>query len=98
MRRLSNMIILKKLLGEVPTTYNGGGKSGGGATAAPTSMMTTTSIGDSLSGKTPTFEDTTASESGVDKKKMGTRGLRIPLAAEESTTKEPSASTTGIQL
>jgi len=93
------MRILSKLLGEVPMTYNGGGggKSGGGATMAPPPAPVNT-IGngiDDVVTKTAVEEDVKVD--AIDKKKLGTRGLQIPLTADNSTA-TPTAATTGVQL
>jgi len=87
----------KKLLGEVPMTYNGGGgKSGGGATQQAPSMMTTTTIGDGLDVGVKELDNTdVVTDSDLDIKKKGTRGLQIPLASTQST---PTAATTGVQV
>ncbi len=87
--------LYKKLLGEVPMTYNGGGKSGGGQTAAPSPIMTTTAVGSALEGPPVTFEE--SDKKVIDKKKLGTRGLQIPLAADKTTTGTTVASG-GIQI
>ena len=75
----------------------GGGKGGGGSQVqAPDPIHTTTSIGNQLTNTDTTFEagDTEKKRAGVDKKKLGTRGLQIPLATPTSNT----AATTGVQL
>ena len=92
------MRILSKLLGEVPTVYRGGGggKSGGGATVAPPPLPVST-IGNTIDDvvqKTATEEDVTLDS--VDKKKLGTRGLQIPLASPASTTNTAAGS--GVQV
>ena len=88
----------KKLLGEVPMTYNGGGgKSGGGATQQAPVMSTTTTIGDGLDIGTETLtDDTVEKEDSLAIKKKGTRGLQIPLAKDNSTT--ATAASTGVQV
>lgn len=79
----------------------GGGKSAPAPeVAAP--IQTTTAVGNAL-GATPQTLDPEADikkEKTVDKKKLGARGLQIPLAAESSTTKvtTPSPASTGITL
>jgi len=85
---------LSKLLGLVPMVYNGGGKSGGGQTYTPPPIKTSTSIGNQLEAGAKTLEEEDKS-SAVDKAKLGTRGLQIPLAATKST--PASAANTGIQ-
>lgn len=84
----------KKLLGEVPSTYNGGGKSGGGQTATPPPVTTSTVVGDKLSaqGKTFSSEDEEGKMNAVKKASKGTRGLQIPLADSMK------AANTGVQL
>jgi hypothetical protein len=88
--------LYKKLIGEVPMVYNGGGgKSGGTQTAMPAPINTTTPIGGQLDAPTETLDTDTTGVDDIDKKKMGTRGLQIPLASEKST---PTAATTGVQV
>ena len=80
------MLLTNKLLGNVPMVYReGGGKSGGGQTATPPPMITTTSIGSALDAAQPTFEEDKDKTSMIDKKKLGTRGLQIPLANPTTT-------------
>ena len=72
----------------------GGGKAGGGSTSSPMGSSSTTLVGD-IGKQAPTMEDTdTIQESAIDKKKMGTRGLQIPLASDKTAT----AATTGVQV
>ena len=86
------MLLINKLLGIVPMVYReGGGKSGGGQVAAPQPINTLTSVGVPEAPE-ETFEEEVVSE--LDKKKIGTRGLRIPMA--DTTYLTPSAS--GVQL
>ena len=86
------MILLNKLLGLVPMVYRGGGKSGGGATAAPAPVMTTTSIGNILDTAGETLKEDDKATKAIDKKKLGTRGLQIPLESPQTT---PKASVSG---
>ena len=92
------MLLLNKLLGLVPMTYNEGGGKGAPATPeTPKPVSTTTSIGNQLEGQAETADsDTIDKESAVDKKKLGTRGLQIPLTAPSTATVAPA--TTGIQV
>jgi len=87
---------LSKLIGTSPTTYNGGGggKSGGQQTMAAAPIQTRASVGNQLDIQTPAFEEETVTEETVDKKKMGTRGLQIPLTSGTSTT----AAGSGVQV
>ena len=88
----------KKILGEVPMTYNGGGGKSGGAQTAPAPVMQTTTTlgGDELSVGTETLtDDTVAKEDALSIKKKGTRGLQIPMASGNQTT---TAAATGIQV
>jgi len=74
----------------------GGGKSGGGETQAPLPIRTTTSVGSALDATARTFEEESSDKTdAVDKKKMGTRGLQIPLASPTSDTNTPSG---GVQV
>ena len=75
----------------------GGGKGNVAPEAAP-AMQTTTNVGEMEDPVEKTFEgDSIDTEKAIDKKKMGTRGLQIPLAADKSTTSD-TASTTGVQI
>ena len=86
------MLLINKLLGIVPMVYReGGGKSGGGQVATPQPISTITSVG-VPEAPADTFEEDAVS--ALDKKKIGTRGLRIPMA--NTTYLTPSAS--GVQL
>lgn len=77
------MMLLSKLLGDVPMTYNeGGGKSGGGQIEVAKPMQTTTSVGSALDAPVQTFEED--KKDSVDKKKMGTRGLQIPMVSPKT--------------
>ncbi len=86
------MLLINKLLGIVPMVYReGGGKRGGGQVATPKPINTLTSVGVPEAPE-ETFEEEVVSD--LDKKKRGTRGLRIPIAG--TTYAIPSAS--GVQL
>jgi hypothetical protein len=73
----------------------GGGKSGGDQTAAVLPTNTVTDVGDIGKSDKTVEEVSPISEDAVDVKKMGTRGLQIPLTSTHST---PTAATTGIQV
>ena len=76
-----------------------GGKSGKVKAETPMDIITNTGIGGQLSGTSKTFDDTKSKEDSINKKKMGTRGLQIPLVADTSTTEvASSAPTTGVQI
>ncbi len=75
----------------------GGGKVGGGQTYTPPPINTTSSIGNQLDAQATTFEEETGKEKAVDKAKLGTRGLQIPLAAATSTT-NTSTPSGGVQV
>ena len=90
----------KKLLGEVPFTYNGGGggKSGGGATQQAPVMQTTTTLGEDLEIGVKELDNTdVVTEDDLAIKKKGTRGLQIPLNSNKSTPTATPAST-GVQV
>ena len=88
------MIYLSKLLGHVPTVYSeGGGKSGGGQTEVAPPISTTTAVGSALDAPQETFEEEDKLDK-VETKKLGTRGLRIPLGNTTPTTQ----ANTGVQL
>ena len=74
-----------------------GGKSGEVEAETPMDLVTNTAIGAEV-GASKTFEDSTKKADTIDKKKLGTRGLQIPLAADTSTTTEVTPSTTGVQI
>lgn len=76
----------------------GGGKSGGGATEVAKPITTTTSVGNALDATQEVFEEETDALDTIDKKKLGTRGLRIPLAAESSNTSAEPTAAKGILL
>ena len=85
------MTLLNKLLGHEPMVYRGGGKRGGGATEVAKPMTTITSVGSALDAPEATFEEEKLNK--VETKKMGTRGLRIPLENTPTT-----QANTGVQL
>ncbi len=74
----------------------GGGKSGGTQTLPAPPIQTTTTIGSQLDAQATTFDEDESKLDSVDKAKLGTRGLQIPLNSPTSTTK--SAATTGVQV
>ncbi len=76
-----------------------GGKSGKVAAETPTDFITNTGIGIG-EGATKTFDkDTADAEASISKKKLGTRGLQIPLVADQATTAaETTAPGTGVQI
>ena len=76
----------------------GGGKSGGTQTQAVPDVSTKTSVGNQLDAPTETLEENDVATDAVDRKKLGTRGLRIPLASNKSSTITPSAASTGFQI
>lgn len=76
-----------------------GGKDSSTAPEAPVDFVTNTLVGSDMGGNVKTFDDESKKkEDTINKKKMGTRGLQIPLAAEASTTTEASPSETGVQI
>lgn len=76
----------------------GGSKSGTVAAETPTPISTTNSIGSTLEAPTATFEETGEDvETAVEKKKLGTRGLRIPLVTDKVAGSTVSK-TNGVQL
>jgi len=75
-----------------------GGKSGKVAAETPMDFITSTGIGIG-EGATKTFEkDTASAEAGISKKKLGTRGLQIPLVADQTTIAGTTAPGTGVQI
>ena len=76
----------------------GGGKSPTVEAVAPQPINTTTTIGSALDVQTPEYNQEDDKTSSVDKKKMGTRGLQIPLTSDKSTPTTPTAASTGIQI
>ena len=77
----------------------GGGKSGGDQVTLPTPMNTTTNIGNQLDAAPQTLDESKRREDAIDTKKLGTRGLRIPLQTDTSTTNtKQTAATTGVQI
>ena len=85
------------LLGGIGDLF-GEDTTGGDQTVAPTKMETTTSVGGQLSKSKEADTDATSGESAVNKKKLGTRGLQIPLTSSSSNTTASSPSSTGVQL
>jgi len=72
-----------------------GGKSGQVAPEGVQAFSSKTGVGVEQ-GIPKTMEDTSTKEDMISKKKLGTRGLQIPLAATESTTATPAE--TGVQV
>ncbi len=63
----------------------GGAKEGGQEVYVPPDYNTKTAVGDKLTPETQKFEgsllsDDKSSEDNIDRKRVGTRGLRIPKA------------------
>jgi len=85
------------LLGSIGDLFSGD-TTGGDQIVAPTKMETTTSVGGQLSKAKEANTDATSGESAVNKKKLGTRGLQIPLTSSTSNTTASSPSSTGVQL
>lgn len=86
---------------EAEALAGGGGKSGGQQVMTPPPITTRTALGgqDSLN-QAQTFDNTKDPISkAVDKKKLGTRGLVIPLAKDNSTAPViHTAANTGVQV
>lgn len=77
----------------------GGSKQAQVAPATPKPISTSTNVGSQLDIQIPTLDDSKIKESAVDKKKLGTRGLQIPLEANTSTTTtESTPASTGLQI
>jgi hypothetical protein len=72
---------------------------GGDQVETPQSMRTETSVGNKLDavGSTYNPDEEENKRGAVNRKRLGTRGLQIPLTTTESTTTS-TPSTTGIQL
>ena len=75
----------------------GGGKSGGGQVEAPKPITTTTSVGNALSAAPQTFNEEDSLKDKVSTKKLGTRGLRIPLTTDK-TKADNSAASSGVLI
>lgn len=76
-------------------------EDGGGATEVPEEASTTTQLGTTLegpSGGTFDEDEEARKRAAVNKAKLGTRGLRIPLASDASTTTSNTAAGTGVQI
>lgn len=94
--------------GQVSMTYNGGGGKSGGTTVVeaedPPDMYTNTSastISNLLGGAAENFDEKDAVESStkVSKKKLGTRGLQIPLAkGSTAPTGTPTPASIGVNV
>ena len=76
----------------------GSGKTPTVEAIEPIPVNTTTNIGSQLDTQVETFDDTKIKEDAVDKKKLGTRGLQIPLEAPTSTTQTNTPANTGLQI
>lgn len=77
----------------------GGSKSPTVVAQAPKPMRTTNTLGTQLDITVPTLDTSKTQEKSIDKKKLGTRGLRIPLEAPTSTTnRESTPASTGLQV
>ena len=74
-----------------------GGKSGQVAPEKPVDFITNTMTGLDKIGKTRGEDMAPSKEGDVATKKLGTRGLQIPLQAEAATT-DTSAPTTGVNI
>lgn len=74
-----------------------GGKSGKVAAEKPVDFITQTMTGADALGKTRGEDMAPSKEGDVKKKRLGTRGLQIPLQAEAAST-EVSAPTTGVNI
>ena len=76
----------------------GGGKTGGDQVYTPQPISTTTPTGGQLETNPVTYEESEKDKTKtVDKAKMGTRGLQIPLESTSSNT-TPTAASTGITI
>jgi len=77
----------------------GSGKSPTVAPVVPQPINTSTSVGSKLDTQVETFDDSKLKDSAVNKSKLGTRGLQIPLASDTSTTPTSvSPATTGLKI
>ena len=56
------------------------------AAETPRALETLTPIGSKLDAPSATFDESASKEKAIAKKKLGTRGLRIPLTTNVSTT------------
>jgi hypothetical protein len=77
----------------------GGGK-GTVKAETPKPITTTTSIGSALDAAATTFDEGAVDkEKSIDKKRMGTRGLQIPMTSTKSSTLTgTSPASTGVQV
>ena len=76
----------------------GGGK-GTVSAETPMPIQTTTTVGSQLDATPQTFEEgTTDKADSIDKKKLGTRGLQIPLTSTTSNTAPAESPNTGLQV
>jgi hypothetical protein len=77
----------------------GGGKSPTVEAVAPPPIQTTTDIGSQLDTQVATLDESKEKIDSIDKKKLGTRGLQIPLQSTQSTTNTQSTpASTGLQV
>ena len=84
---------------ELCSMAGGGGKDAQVTPIVPQPINTQTSAGSQLDIQVPTLDDSKIKENAVDKKKLGTRGLQIPLEAPTSTTNtESTPASTGLQI
>lgn len=74
-----------------------GGKSGTVKAEKPVDFITQTMAGVDTMGKTRGTDLAPTQAEDVKKKRLGTRGLQIPLQADTATT-EVSAPTTGVNI
>jgi hypothetical protein len=95
MQKIKEIIMYEGYTYDEVCKYAGGGKSGKVAAEAPKAFQSITGIGVE-SGAPKTMEDTSTKENTIATKRMGTRGLQIPLASTASTTATPA--NTGVQV
>lgn len=75
-----------------------GGKSGKVAAEKPVEYISKSMAGLDSIKKTRGEAMAPSKETDVQKKRMGTRGLQIPLQADSATTDTSSAPTTGVNI
>ena len=76
-------------------------RTGGDTVVTPVPMQqnTMSTIGNQLDAKPETLDESKRKEEAVDTRKLGTRGLRIPLTSDKSTpTSGNPAASLGIQI
>jgi hypothetical protein len=77
----------------------GGGKAPVIETVAPPPIQTKTDIGSQLDTQVATLDESDKKMDSIDKKKLGTRGLQIPLESTQSnTTTTSTPASTGLQV